>query len=93
MDYEKLLSILCDAFDVDRSLILSSHRRDCTDARACLVHVLAEEGYTERTISKMTGFSQQRVNALKNGYRWRGGYEFTRNVQEVYKRLLSVQKE
>lgn len=91
MDYQHIYQTVKDVFGLDDALLLHSSRRDCTDARAVLVHTLIGMGYSEGSVSRMTGFSQQRVNSLKNGFRYRRGYEITNGLQEVHKRILSIQ--
>jgi hypothetical protein len=88
MEYESILTAILDAFGLDRHSVLHSNRQDCVDARSALVHILVGMGYTERGVSRLTGFSQQRVNHLKNGFRYRRGYELTMNLQTVYKRIF-----
>jgi transposase len=93
MEYKNLLGTVLEVCCMTEADFLKSNRQDHVDARAMVVHILIEGGYSERYVSKVTGFSQQRVNSLKNGFKYRRSYELTMNLQAVHKRLLEEQAE
>lgn len=52
--------------EVSTSNLLNSRQEDCVDARVAAVAWLIRHDVTERRISIVLGWSQQRINYLKN---------------------------
>ena len=65
-NYSLALSVACAVCDISQEDLLYGHSEACVDARILLIGWMSGYGYTEATLAKLTGWSQQRINYLKN---------------------------
>ena len=68
--------------DLEENEIFCSNKEECVDARSLLIKTLIDNGITEKEIVRLTGLSQQRVNSLKNNFKYRiGKWSITNDLQ------------
>lgn len=65
-NYTMALSSACAVCSISQEEMFVGRSEICVDARMLLVGWMSGYGYTEATLSRLTGWSQQRVNYLKN---------------------------
>lgn len=65
-NYNLALSVVCAVCDISQEELFNGHSELCVDARMLLVGWMSGYGYTEATLARLTGWSQQRINYLKN---------------------------
>lgn len=65
-NYSLALSVACAACGISQEELFNGRSELCVDARTLLVGWLTGYGYTEATLAGLTGWSQQRINYLKN---------------------------
>ena len=63
-----LTGIVKSEYELTDEELNNCHSESATDARIVVVGVLVMEGWSEREISSALGWSQQRVNWLKNHF-------------------------
>lgn len=84
--YCTVLSIVCRVTDLEENEIFCSNKEECVDARSLLI----DNGITEKEIVRLTGLSQQRVNSLKNNFKYRiGKWSITNDLQRINKYLTN----
>lgn len=74
--YCTVLSIVCRVTDLEENEIFCSNKEECVDVRSLLIKTLIDNGITEKEIVRLTGLSQQRVNSLKNNFKYRKRVQF-----------------
>lgn len=88
--YQEILDIVCRVTGIGYDEIFSSNKEQCVDARSLLINTLIDKGLTEREIVYLTKMSQQRVNKLKNNFKYRiGKWSVTNNLQLINKYLTN----
>lgn len=88
--YCTVLSIVCRVTDLEENEIFCSNKEECVDARSLLIKTLIDNGITEKEIIRLTGLSQQRVNSLKNNFKYRiGKWSITNDLQRINKYLTN----
>lgn len=66
-----LIGIVKSEYELTDEEFENGHSENATDARIVVVGVLVREGWSESEISSSLGWSQQRVNWLKNHWELR----------------------
>lgn len=69
--YEMVVKATIDASGMAFERIAVSREERCVTARVVIVSTLLGMGMTDGDIVRLSGMSQQRVNALKNSARYR----------------------
>lgn len=88
--YCTVLSIVCRGTDLEENEIFCSNKEECVDARSLLIKTLIDNGITEKEIVRLTGLSRQRVNSLKNNFKYRiGKWSITNDLQRINKYLTN----
>lgn len=83
--YCTVLSIVCRVTDLEENEIFCSNKEECVDARSLLIKTLIDNGITEKEIVRLTGLSQQRVDSLKNNFKYRiGKYHYNPNIEKYF---------
>lgn len=65
-NYNLALSVVCAVCGVSQEEVFKGHTELCVDARILLIGWMSGYGYTEAALARLTGWSQQRINYLKN---------------------------
>ena len=65
-NYNLALSVVCAVCGVSQDEVFKGNSELCVDARILLIGWMSGYGYTEATLARLTGWSQQRINYLKN---------------------------
>lgn len=92
---KKILSeiemIVSNVMEVDTESLLKSRTMECVDARALLIHCLAEKGFSDNEISRYIGVTRQGVNKLKNSFDIRlRNFSFRLAWKELSKSIASI---
>lgn len=88
--YQEVLNAVCRVTGIEQNEMFGSNREECVDARSLLVRVLSGNGITEKEIVRLTGLSQQRVNSLKNKFKYRlSKWSVTNNLQSINNELTN----
>ena len=65
-NYTLAVSTACAVCGISQDEFFNGHSEICVDARMLLVGWMSGYGYTEAKLSRLTGWSQQRINYIKN---------------------------
>ena len=84
--YEEVLAVVEEVTDIPRSVILSSNREECVDARFLLVYSLSRM-LTDSEIARLTGRTRRGIAYLRTSnhklHKWLVG----KNWEDIKKRL------
>lgn len=65
-NYTLAITAACAVCGISQNELFHGRTEVCVDGRMLLVGWMSGYGYTEATLSRLTGWSQQRINYLKN---------------------------
>lgn len=78
-----VMDIVCDNIGIEKSLLWTSNREECVDARAVVCTILNEVGMSDKEISSVVHITRQGVNKLRNGFYYRRKQKW--RVREAYR--------
>ena len=70
-EYQRMMAAVCLHYGMEETRILRSNKEECVDARATLVSIGIERGFSEAELVQLTGLTQQCINKLRNSVRFR----------------------
>lgn len=89
--YISLVNTISSICELTPDDFYNSRCEICVIARTLLVEILTKKGLSERSISIISGMSQQRINHLKNSARYRLNNITAKMIREEIDKLCANQ--